>query len=65
MCSQVEIQQQQEFLLQQSAMANAETGGAPIQKPLSIIHDVMDLERECMRARVDYVAHQMFMVSLT
>ena len=32
-----------------------------IQKPLSIIHDVMDLERECMRARVGYVAHQMFM----
>ena len=58
----VEIQQQQEFLLQQSAVVSSQQdGGAPIQKPLSIIRDVMDLERDCMRARVDYVAHQMFM----
>ena len=57
----VEIQQQQEFLLTQSAAQSAQQTGARIEKPLTIIHEVMDLERECMRARVDYVAHQMFM----
>ena len=53
----VEVQQKQEYLLDQSSQLD----GDGIQKPLSIIRDVMDLERECMRARVDYVAHQMFM----
>jgi len=57
----VEVQQQQEYLLQISAMNNSQAGGERIQRPLSIIGDVISLERECMRARVDYVAHQMFM----
>jgi len=53
----VEVQQKQEYLLE----STREMDDNGIQKPLSIIHDVMDLERECMRARVGYVAHQMFM----
>lgn len=57
----VEVQQQQEDMLVMSAQESANQGGAPIQKPLSIIRKVMDLEADCMRARVDYVAHQMFM----
>ena len=47
----VEVQQQQEDMLVMSAQESANQGGAPIQKPLSIIRKVMDLEADCMRAR--------------
>ena len=57
----VEVQQQQEDMLKLSAQESVEQGGAPIEKPLSIIRKVMEIEADCMRARVDYVAHQMFM----
>lgn len=50
----MEVQQRQQVLLRQSAIDG-------VQRPLSIIRGIIDIERECCHARVDYIAHQMQM----
>lgn len=50
----MEVQQRQEVLLHSTAVDG-------VQRPLSIIRSIIDIERECCHARVDYIANQMQM----